>query len=154
MTISCLALKDDAAWNTLQNSIDPSNSIEAVKAVLEHLKSLGAQSVVIENEYLDQDFSAEFARFYATVFRRYSKSCRRLHFFVEDACPVLLGLQNEPEKLAEGFQDIGKQGYLGFMVVRPLAHARLGRTVLRAPASTAGRSAKLLVRADYSVHLI
>ncbi|MGE0119382.1 MAG: hypothetical protein AB7S71_08185 [Dongiaceae bacterium] len=116
------------------------------------MKKLNAQSAVIENEYLDQDFSAEFSRFYSTVFRRFSKVCRRLHFFSEDIGATLR--LNDPQKLSDSLQDIGNRSYLGFAVVRPLRHAPLGRTVLVAPISPSDRRSKLLVRASYSVHLL
>jgi len=150
MTVTCFALGNDAAWDTLRSSIDPLNRIEAVEATLAHLRSVGALSVVIENEYLDQDFTAEFARFYATVFKRYSKICRRLHFFSVDVSPILA---LDPQALAERLNG-ANQTYLGFCVVRPLTHAPLGRTVLAGPVSPSDRSAKLLVRGDHVVHLL
>ena len=51
-------------------------------------------------------------------------------------------------------ENVGKHNYLGFIISRPIAHARVGRTVIAAPPSPANMLSKLLVRAKYEVHVL
>ena len=84
MGVLIALLKSDQDWDALYASITRRKGIPAVIATLDYLKDLGATSALIEEEYLDRDFTAEFSAFYSKVFKRYSKDCLRIHFFLED----------------------------------------------------------------------
>ena len=93
-----------------------------------YLADLGVRTVVEEPYYFDRDYLAEFAAFYSTSARGYTNVCRRLHFFA-DASLDRAHLEeaiggDEPRR--ERLQD----AYRGFVVVRPIPNAPLGRTVL------------------------
>jgi hypothetical protein len=139
-------------WDALRASLDPKNRSAAVKNILEQLRNGGALSVVIEEEYLDQDFTAAYSAFYSTIFKRHTKLCRRLHFFKEDVTTAI----DNARALASSVevQEAGERSYMGFIVVRPVSHAPIGRAVLAAPVSPAGSSSEVLVRSPYEVHLL
>ncbi len=89
---------------------------------------------VVEHEYIDRDFLDEFAVYYVRCFRPYQKKCRRLHFFQGDYAKSLREVLNgEPHAKALGQKLADQRAYLGFMVVKPLPTAIIGRTVLRPP---------------------
>jgi len=139
-------------WEAFGKELAPRGLGPTLSAVLSRLKEMGAASAIIEREYLDQDFTAEFSEFYAKLFRRHSKVCQRIHFFAGDVTPVL-----QLEKAAElgrALEEFGKAGFLGFLVLRPVAHSPIAKAVLACPPSPQDHAAKLLVRAEYSVHVL
>lgn len=153
VAIRLAKLTSDAEWGAVRALIDPKQQNAAVKNILDQLRGNNAASVIVEEEYLDQDFTAVYSAFYATVFKRHTKLCRRMHFFKED---VTTGIIDDANALASSKRlgEIGERSYLGFIVIRPVPHAPLGRVVIAAPPSTAGAVAEVLVRAQYEVHLL
>jgi hypothetical protein len=94
-------LKTDNDWIALRETLEPQGmTIGGVRGILDRTRELGAISVVVEEEYLDQDFSAEPAAFYSRVFRRFPKLCRRFHFFSSEVTAVLNDA--DPQKVSEG----------------------------------------------------
>lgn len=102
-----------------------------------YLSNLRAKTVVEELEYVDRDYLEDFVGFYVSCFEHIKKKCRRLHFFRKEFDPAAF------------YQAIGGDGdltetslrraYLGFIVVRPLPQAPIGRTCL---ATYSGRRRK------------
>ncbi|MBA3652584.1 MAG: hypothetical protein H0W70_00140 [Actinobacteria bacterium] len=88
--------------------------------------SLGAQTAVIEFRYLDPDYRSEHSRFYSTTFRRYPSVAHRLHFFSSPPPDEW----RDPERSLD-FTSLDAS-YLGFVVMRPLPGARVGRVALAA----------------------
>src|SRR5690606_41248193 len=65
-----------------------------------YLSGIGTKVLVVEPNYFDRDFLAEFAAFYGTSARGYKNICRRVHFFdAEDVSRELLeqALSDDPE---------------------------------------------------------
>ncbi len=146
-------LSTDADWRDLRSSIDMQSDISAVAGVVNHLKTLSVKSVVIEDEYLDRDFTSAFSEFYATVFKRHTKLCRRFHFFNTDITDIFS--ETDPAVLSKRLQDAGMDdGYVGFFVVRPITHAPLGCVVIAVPHVQNFLKSHLLVYAHYEVHLL
>lgn len=115
-----------------------------------YLSDMGCSTVVEEAVYFDRDYLSEFSAFYGTSTRGYSNRCRRVHFF---------GLQFGRATLRKALQGDERavqelQGsYMGFAVLRPIAAAPLGRTVLRwYPDQTPSRPRVVSSRA-YTCHL-
>jgi hypothetical protein len=81
----------------------------AFDAALE-IAATRATTALLERDYIDADYRAEFANFYAQTFRPIPDRCERLHFFDTDA-----------------------REYLGFTVLRPIKARPLCRTILRPP---------------------
>lgn len=93
-----------------------------------YLADLDASSVLEELNYFDRDYLAEFAAFYSTSAAGYPNICRRLHFF---SGPEVTRAEIEVAASGEAGAEQGLQDrYLGFVVLRPIPQAPLGRTVL------------------------
>ena len=88
----------------------------------------GAQSVLEEPEYFDRDYLSEFQAFYSTSARGYTNLCRRVHFFARRLTrdELVSAASDEP-----GARDVLQRDYLGFVVIRPIKAAPLGRVVAR-----------------------
>lgn len=153
MAITTTNLENNAEWELLHRSIDSSQRIEAVQTILNSARAAGARSALIEEEYLDRDFTAEFSAFYAKVFKRHTKICRRIHFFSELVTPVV-GLP-DPADIAKALSDLSAGGhYIGFIVVRPIEHAPLGRVVMVCPEAPPDTQCELLVRCTHTAHVL
>lgn len=97
-----------------------SETATPIKNILDLVKNLGCQSVVIEKEYVDADYLEEYSDFYSRSFRDYSSKSIRLHFFGDK-----INYQN--------LVDLSDKRYLGYSVVRPIGSFRTGRTILISP---------------------
>ncbi|PJI38764.1 hypothetical protein [Ferrovibrio sp.] len=154
MATNIAKLEAQADWDNLKAAIDPRGKNQAVTNILAAARASGACSAMVEEEYLDQDFSTEFSAFYSKVFRRYTKICQRIHFFSAPLHPIFQA-NHEPKKISDELTALSDADqYIGFVVIRPIEHAPLGRVVLRAPKGEAGTSAELLIRATYEVHVL
>lgn len=81
------------------------------------------RSVLVEENYFDQDFIDSISTFYSKGFRNIDRLCTRLHFFSSRIqSSDITGF-----KLLEKQQDY----YLGFAVVRPLETKELGRSAIK-----------------------
>jgi hypothetical protein len=103
--------------------------------VFEHLRSLGAKTLLIQKKVIDPDFVEEHQAFYAKQHRPVSRKCTRVHAFALE-CPAELAGAERPAEEARilGFLDLAAQSessYLGFATIRPLRHAPVGATILR-----------------------
>jgi hypothetical protein len=97
-----------------------------LRSVLAHaFGTLGAQGAVLEYRYIDADWRSEHARFYAGTFRRYPSVAHRLHFF---GLPIPDDAVERPSAI--GFENYD---YLGYVVLRPVPAAPVGRAVLKPP---------------------
>jgi hypothetical protein len=89
--------------------------------------SLGAQMAAIEYRYMDPDYRSEHSRFYSITFRRYPSVAHRVHFFSVPPPEEW----HDPDRGFD-FEPLAAS-YLGFVVLRPLAGARVGRVALAPP---------------------
>jgi hypothetical protein len=122
-----------------------------------YLSQLGCKSVVIEDHYVDRDYIDDMALFYSRSLRAYPNYCYRLHFFataMDQARFRSLVTENDSGKhdQAQGFF---QSAYLGFSVVKPLAGAPLGRTVLHTFPEKTGAGERRLFGGlrRYEIHL-
>lgn len=123
-------------------------STDCARPLLDHALQLGARYVVVEAPYTDQDYSADFVSFYASAFKTYPRTTKRVHFFADDVSELLA---YPFAQQAEAF-DNGPD-YLGFSVVRPLAQGPVGRTILRFP-KFEGLIVRRAARASSKAHLL
>ena len=123
------SLNTPADWTTLEHALGDGHP-EVVRNTTRHLKILGAKSYVLEEPYIDRDYSADYLEFYARTFRTHARHCRRAHFFSTDVSP-LVSASLSSEGLRE-LRTLAVDAYCGFCVLRPLPTAPIGRTVLRA----------------------
>jgi hypothetical protein len=104
----------------------------ATEYVGEYLKALGVRSLLIEEPYVDRHFLDEYATYYSRSFRAPVPRCKRIHAFVLADVDLSSLLDRAYESL-EGLSDAEsklQEAYRGFIVIRPLRGAELGRTVL------------------------
>ena len=78
------------------------------------------RTVVVENEYFDEDFIGGISAFYSKGYRNIERNCKRLHFF---SCDITTSDLTSLKEFADR--------YLGFCVIRPLGMKTVGRTVLK-----------------------
>ena len=115
------------AWTRLALALGDQNS-DVVRNTIRHLRVLGAKSYVLEDQYIDRDYSADYLHFYARTFRAHDRYCKRVHFFSADISP-LLRRPLSTDGLSKS-QKFASKTYCGFCVIRPLSTAPIGRTVL------------------------
>jgi len=104
----------------------------------DYLKAVGAESIVVEHQYIDGDYLDDYSQYYAKCFQDYSRKCKRLHFF-----SAALSRQ-EFDDAVKGSLDHAqcnriRDAYLGFVVARPLPNAVIGRTALKTYPPDSGR---------------
>lgn len=97
--------------------------------LVDYLTDLQATSIVVEDPYTDRDYLEDYTAFYARCYTNLDRRCRRLHFFRGGwTAETFLSLLTRPDKLRE---EKLQNDYLGFLVVRPLPQAVIGRCVLK-----------------------
>ena len=91
-----------------------------------HLSSLECKTIVAEYNYVDRDFLEDHSVYYVKCFKPYSRLCTRLHFFSSRIT------RRQFARFVSGdeFVGIGDDTFLGFVVIKPLPEAFIGRTCL------------------------
>ena len=126
--------------------------LKVVRNILRHLHVLDAKSCVLEDPYIDRDYSADYLYFYARTFRAHERHCKRVHFFSDDISPLLSGPLST-DRLRQ-IRELASTSYCGFCVVRPLPTAPIGRTVLLARVRDGfDMEATVTCRAEFDAHL-
>ncbi|MBF0186061.1 MAG: hypothetical protein HQM06_16960 [Magnetococcales bacterium] len=117
-----------------------------------YLDDLGVNAVLVESDYFDWDYLAQYKAFYSTGAFDYGNRCERIHFFAfpglspaeakeELQCLFSCALGSEPPRTAQMGEYLQRtesgqalqtlrDAYCGFVVRRPLHRQYLGRTVL------------------------
>jgi len=151
MAVSAFLL-DQAGWTQLTQELQAGQlNGQIVSNIIKHLTELGALTVLIEDEYLDRDFTEAFAAYYSRLFKRHTKLCKRAHFFKSDLSQIV-NLAS-PSELAAQLQE-RQADYLGFLVLRPIHEAPLAQATLVPPAPPAGTESHMLVKAEYEIHVL
>lgn len=146
-------LTTSRAWTKLKRLLDSGTDSAVVENILRHVRILNARSYVFEDPYIDRDYSNDYSQFYSRTFRTHERSCKRVHFFLDDISP-LLRRPLSSDQLSE-LGERAEQSYLGFCVVRPLSHAPIGRTVLSAHTRNGfDLEATVTCRAEFKTHLL
>lgn len=139
---------DPSGAERLKNLLSGGRSNTCAAGLVDHVLSLGAQHAIVEEPYIDQDYSSDYVTFYAGAFRDYPRHTKRVHLFAEDVSGHLA------KPLAEQQAALREAAYVGFIVVRPIAQGPIGRTVLRFPDLGPGLTVRKAARADFKVHLL
>jgi hypothetical protein len=149
--VKVVSLSNAGDWDTLKQTIAATTVAPVLETLLAAFQTAGAASYVLEDTYIDRDFSAAYAAFYATLFKPYLKHCRRIHFFQSDIPQLVAGLPSEEKALAvEGEQE----RYLGFVTLRPVAHAPVGMAIMSARHLFADAATSISVQGEYTVHVL
>jgi hypothetical protein len=116
-----------------------------------YLDQIDALAMLVEKDYTDGDYLDDFAAYYVRCHENYHRRCKRIHFFsrsIEEIQFLKIISGNAEDREKEEFCD----SYLGFIVVRPLPRAIIGRTVLKTYPDDDGRRNYTCVK-DYDVNL-
>ncbi len=118
-----LLLTTPGDWNTLEDRYAGGfNSINGpLDRCLEVARANGATTAIVETRYIDPDYRSEFAAYYARVFRSLPDTAHRIHFF------------RAPLAKEQLWSLPADAGYLGYIVIRPIDHGQIGRTMLMPP---------------------
>ena len=145
-------IQEENAWELLAQALGGHGS-DVVRNTIRHLRVLRVKSYVLEDKYIDRDYSADYLYFYARTFRTHDRHCKRVHFFSDDISP-LLRRPLSTDRLRQ-IQDFADTNYCGFCVVRPLPTAPIGRTVLKGRVRSAfDMETTVTCRADFGVNLL
>jgi len=103
---------------------------DVAKYLQRYLSKMGAQSYVVEENYIDKDYLVDFQGFYSRSFEQYKRFTIRIHFFNENYS------DKDFQNLIKGYDvDELQNTYLGFIVVKPVYDMKgnplIGRTVLK-----------------------
>jgi len=109
-----------------------------LRDVLAHAYRVDAQTAFVEYRYVDADYRNEHSRFYSTTFRRYPSVAHRLHLFSDTFATG--------DREARPFY-FRNRGYLGYIVMRPVPAAPVGRTMLAVP-TNASKTAVICLAED------
>jgi hypothetical protein len=116
--------REDADWDALVHEYG-GDFPDPLQQVFRVARDGGCSTVVVENRYVDLDFRSEYSAFWSLRFESPPPFARRLHFFKAE-------LQDEQIHAVDG-----KDGYLGYSILRPLGSGAVGRTVLQPPPALA-----------------
>lgn len=109
---------------------------DQVKYLISYLThdEMGAASMLVERPYVDRHYLTEYQGYYATGLRDVPRHTTRVHLFsgevdLDEARERLR--QAGDEETRRAVQSDLQEAYLGFVVLRPLPTAPIGRTVLK-----------------------
>lgn len=143
---------NDQEWADLALLLNDNQPNLLLGNLLDRLrKDGGAQSILLERNYIDRDFSAAYSAFYSTLFRPYRKHCSRVHVFACDVSGLMAG-HTPTERVS--LLEQASSSYLGNIVIRPLAHAPISSAHLSAPDLVGGALKEIGVRSEFRFHLL
>ena len=153
-----LMVVDFNPGNLKSAAIDPryfltSQEKSHLKYFQDYLHELGCKKIVVEDPYVDGDYLDDYSAYYVKCFKKYKRKCKRVHFlskeFNENELKAFL-LNNDNTTINK---DILQQNYLGFIVIRPLPDAIIGRTAIKTYPSEGGKRNFPCTR-EYNVGLL
>lgn len=98
-------------------------------------KELKTKTIILESPYTDRHYTEEYRSYYSTLFNAPPQQTTRLHFFQDNFDQAAFEqLIADAATGDTAYSQVSKRlnkVYLGFVVIRPLPSAPIGRTVLR-----------------------
>jgi len=123
---------EDLLCSLMGNQAEGPSTLTQLMGYLECLDDSPARCAVIERNYIDRDFLDDYVSYYSRCYANHLRKCCRVHFFSENIKDEIDDLILNPEQKTTR---VGKKKisdiYLGFLVVRPLRQAIVGRTCLK-----------------------
>src|ERR1700733_12886037 len=80
-------LESPEDWAGLAETLGGSSRV--VLSIIRHLRTVQTRSYLLETQYIDRDYSADYRRFYSQTFKTYERHCQRVHFFAENIAPII-----------------------------------------------------------------
>ena len=114
----------------------------------DQMEGITLKTVIFEFDYIDKDYLEDYSHYYSRCFRKYSKTCIRLHFFSESFSDD----DFKKHIINEGRFDL-QSGYLGFAVLRPLPFTLFGKMCLKIYPTTIEKTREYPIAREYVVHL-
>ncbi|MCJ2008208.1 hypothetical protein [Methylobacterium sp. J-092] len=141
---------DGAGWQSLEATLHENQSNKTITdTIIRHLRELNADSLLIEEDYIDRDFSEAYSAYYAKTFRRHSKLCRRILVFASDVTFL-----NPLNDVQSAISQLEAQAFLGQIILRPVMGAPINQVILRTPPVSPPYEAHLLVKGEYRAHVM
>lgn len=139
--------------NTDIREVENKNHIAYFRRYFTRMK---AKKILVEYPYIDKDYLADYAAYYASSFADYRKKTIRVHFFSDEHDNLT------PEFLKDILCNTGEDGaaarvidnssYLGYIVIKPIPKTMIGKTVLRTyPGNEEGRNYP--IKRSYSANI-
>lgn len=95
-----------------------------LETLYEHLDKLRPELIVIiETEYVDRGYRDCYYTYYSTKLEQYERNCIRLSLFEDSIKSIEMNLDEDYGKKLQ-------EAYLGFIIIRPLVNACIGRNVI------------------------
>jgi len=139
----------DETWTSPQ--------LEYIRSYLQRGTAL-ARTMVVEKPYVDRHYLEEYGAYYFSAFRNGGPTTTRIHFFDTDFDHNRLSewVQGAASGDPDARRDIQRgldDAYIGFMTVRPIPSAPIGRTILRPYKDKPARS-YIPAEGGHPVHLV
>ncbi len=116
----------DASWTSPQ--------LEYIQSYLQR-GTARAKTIVVEKPYIDRHYLEEYGAYYFSAFRNGGATTARIHFFDTEfdrstlSEVVRAAASSDVER--DRIQHDLDEAYIGFITVRPIPSAPIGRTILR-----------------------
>lgn len=141
--LELIEIKNNDDWVLLGERYKSIEEMDVYRVILVYLKqNYEVKSVVIENNYIDQEYRNEYSNFYSKVFKKHDSFSKRLHFF-EKSITTLEEIKNNESK---------ELGYLGFVTLRPLDIGHVSKTIIK-PLTEKNRD-YILCTASFKSHIL
>ena len=140
---------DEGGRKVLLGILGENSNNRCAQPIVDHIVELGGRFMLIEEPYIDRDYSADFVAFYSAAFKGFPRHTRRLHFFSDDVSTLF-----EQSLADQAIAPADELGYLGFVVVRPIRQGPIGRTMLPFPSFQSPLIARRAVRSKVEPHLL
>lgn len=128
--------------------------VRYLKSYLGNYPLASAQTILVEPDYVDRHYLEEFTAYYGTTLRPPAAHATRMHFFRDSFDTVQF--EERLERAARGeLESVERElrsNYLGFVVIRPIPTAPIGRSLLKPYPEEDGRYYHGVIR-QCSVHL-
>ncbi len=122
------------------------------KSFTDYFKKLNLSTFILEDNYIDKDYLVDYSNYISLCYHPYERFCKRIHFFsikVEEKDFLEAVVKNDIKVL-----ETIKQSYLGFIVVRPLNGAKIGKTCLKTYPSEVNKLRYYPATRSYNVNLM
>lgn len=99
---------------------------------------IDANTIIIENSYIERNYTENYSEYYSRCFHPYPKVCSRIHFFhlnpetkwESEDLEQLLNHRDIDLFKSSGYDELC-QGYIGFVVIRPIPNTFLDKICLK-----------------------
>jgi hypothetical protein len=101
----------------------------------EYLNKLGASYIVLEREYISQDYLTDYMSYYSQAFHGYGKYCQRLHFFTNIDRFTRIDISRFKKSFYKNIispnKGFWRNNYLGCMTITPIPRYFIGHTLIK-----------------------